>query len=100
MQAEETIGRFLLKSFAFSVVFLLSWLFFYRPLSAYLSADTSTSAKAQSDAYDMQMKRSEALMTKSEAYSTRLEALMQTQEDNARRQAAVISAWERQAGIK
>lgn len=100
MQPEETVGRLIFKSFLFSIVFLMCWLLVYRPLSAFLSSDSSTSVQAQSDAYEKQVKRSEALLTKSEAYAARLEGLIHIQEENATRHAAVISAWERQAGVK
>ena len=99
MPPQESMRTFLLKSFAFSIVFLLCLLLVYRPLNALLwDWSSSASAKAREDAYDAQLKLSEAVLTKSEQYADRMGRLIDLQEDTAKRQAAVTGMWERQGG--
>ena len=100
MQNEDSIGRVLFKSFLFSIIFLFCWLFLYRPLNSFFSTEKPASSQSQTEAYDKQMQRSSALFDKSEAQMARMEKVIQMQEENATRQALVLSAWENQAGIK
>jgi hypothetical protein len=68
------------------------------------SGDQSGSAEAHSEmqmkAWDDQAKRSAEMLHEGELMQKRYDAIMTKQEQQVERLDAVISAWERQSGVK
>lgn len=100
----KPVGLFLLKCFAFSLVFWSVWVGLMRP---YTSSQQSTApaaeaaqANAQVEAYENQVARVNRQLDVVESQQKRMEKNLADQEDNAKRFSAVLSAWEKQNGAK
>ncbi len=100
MQIEDSMKGFVIKCFVFSAIFLFCWALLYKPIYGLIWSDRSQDSKSQADTYEKQVQRSEAVLSRSEAYAERLDRLVKLQEDNAARHARVLTAWEAQAGVK
>jgi len=108
-------GLFVLKTVVFVTIFWSLWFFVFRPFSSYVNAPASQSASQSQDGDNealmkeywrqarladqiQKMYMDQALLT--EKHQKRFEVMLATQEDLVKRQAEVIRAWEKQAGIR
>jgi len=97
----STLGKGLLYAFSFWAVYA----FVYTPMYHLMHrGDESASAEAHSEmqmkAWDDQARRSAEMLHEGELLQKRYDAIMTTQEQQVQRMDAVISAWERQSGVK
>lgn len=100
----KTIGTallFLLKSFAFSLVFAVTVAMAYWMLVDFTGRTTEDAkSRTQSAAYDKQLQDAARQMATNEALQQRMDKLLAAQEDHVRRFAAVLEKWERQTGLR
>lgn len=100
----KSAALFCLKSIVFSAMFWIVWLNVIRPMTAAGQNNSSctqdTQAQAQADAYEKQVARVNHQLDVVETQQKRMEVNLSDQEQNAKRFAAVLSVWEKQAGLK
>lgn len=92
-----TFGRGLIYALCMCFVYT----FVFRP--ALTSSTASTAEKSgdeQMRTYNEQVARTNAMYAESEMQQRRMKELLTKQEELVKRQEAVISAWERQAGLR
>lgn len=92
-----TFGRGLIYALCMCIVYT----FLFRPaLTASTASSTERGQDEQVRTYNEQVARANAMYAESELQQRRMKELLTKQEELVRRQDAVISAWERQAGLK
>jgi uncharacterized protein involved in exopolysaccharide biosynthesis len=94
---------FILKSFAFTVVWFFTWFFVLHPfagLRQQMSSDVEAQEKQQSDKYAQMLNRSERQLAQVETQQKRMNAILSQYEQHAGRYEAVLQKWEQQTGIR
>ena len=96
MTIAKSVALFVLKSIAFTFIFLSGWSYF----SHFGSSSSSAKEAAQIEAYDNQTARITKQLDVVEAQQLRMDQNLQAQETNAKRFSEVLSTWEKQSGRK
>lgn len=96
---------FCVKCATFTAIFWLLWLNVIRPITTAPQNDTSSrqqdaQSKAQMDAYERQMERSNRLLDMTEDQQKRMDQDLTAQEENTKRFDAVLKVWEKQTGLR
>lgn len=103
MHITKDVSIFLLKAFGFVVVFWLSWIFIFRPISALNSQPSIASdiqEKQQFETYSQQLEKANAQLSESAIQQKRMDALLSQYEQQAKRYDAVLQKWEQQTGVR
>lgn len=106
MPTFKSVAIFCLKCATFSLIFWSLWLGIIRPLSTASSNESKGSttqdaqSKAQMQAYDDQMIRTNRMLDVSEDQQKRMDQYLAAQEANAKRFDAILQVWEKQTGLR